>query len=292
MKLVCESIQELNDNKFFNIYAWLYFLTYVYADGMVEKSWKNDKRMGELTFIECAEILKNKDLIFNHDGVWNCKDQNRCKEILLNIFGKYDNEEDAIEAGKKFKQYDTKDYSISRMPLDMFQKEDRETMENTNLTQKEYLTLQVWLKKYQREAQGWWNRLNPYCGLEGDLIRKNFNYTLYRGIFLDDERFKDLKVGDAVFNKRLSWTLSKGMAERFAFGNKHWMDRKENIPEGKIGIILKHKFEPKDILVDMNYASEKHPAFKNMIDWPDEKEVIVKPKSDKYEIIEIFRHER
>ena len=267
------------------MYAWLYFLVYVYPEGMEEKSWINDNRMG-INFLESVKYFENKKLTKKVGTKWFANPI--AKDEVKLVFGLPKNRMEA-EEDNRFEKFNTKNYKIGNIPYEIFNKEERNIINqldvNLKFTYKEYDIIRKWYAKYERESKGWNNILSRYVGALGDLVM-NENYILYRGLNLLKRR--EYEIGELIEDTRMSWTSSLNMAIRFAYGNDNWMKNNNKIGKDFIGIVLRREFHYTEILLDTNFVDSKHPYLKSMVSWPDEYEVIVKPSKKKAEIIKIF----
>lgn len=272
-------------------YAWLYFPTYLYENGMEEKSWKTDKRMG-IQFIDAMNELEQEGLVYKESEVWH-GNKPQAKEKLIEVFKPATTREDAEQDRTDLEKYDIKNiwsgYTISRIPRDIYEREKHHLLKDNKVEKQfdwhDYDKIKKWYAKYQRTTQPWWNDLNMYVGATNDLI-KNEEYKLFRGIFLPEQ---DVKEGDLFPDKGMSWTSSPHMAERFAYDNTNWMDRKTKIPPGMMGLVLVHTFEPDEIFMDTEFVNEMHPVLQGMVDFPNEKEVVVKPMKRMVKIAKVLK---
>ena len=272
------------------IYAWLFMLAYIYESGMSDKSWGRDNRMG-ISFSTAMEELLKEKLVIKKGDTWFPNDKSRDK--VKEVFGTFTNRKDAEKSGSEFKKYDKNGYDgfrISSIPYDIYRRETEENIKKYNIKLMfddfDYYFIRSWYKKYQRIKQGWSNKLNKYLGATNDLIMDK-KYILYRGIYIVYD--EALKIGDYIEDNKISWTTSLHIAKRFAYGNEHYMDNKNKIEEGAMGLVLEYEFNPNEILLDTEFINDIHPQLKGMVDFPQEYEVIVVPKKRKVKIIEIFK---
>jgi hypothetical protein len=285
-----------NDSDDIRHYAWLYFLAYVYPNGMKNESWKNDNRM-DVNFLDSME--KFSDYVIQNDGVWKIKEDKieKVKEELRKIFKSPTTNDIPKDFNDWLKKYDTNNYPISSIPYEIYLRDEQQKIKNTKIDLKlnsgDYYDIIKWYKKYQRNSGGWWNKLNKYSGLVNDLIRDK-KYKLYRGINIKKwnsdelEKWNNLNVGDYIEDNGISWTTSLGTAKRFALGNKHWMENKKTLGKNEVGIVLYHEFTPDEILMDVDFVDEIHPYLKDIADFTED-EVIIIPKKSKYKIVDIIK---
>lgn len=283
-KILLESFDYSEKNT--SLFSWLYLLVYPYKGNMKIKDWKTDKRMG-IVCSDAMNLLQNMNLIKITNESYVCFDLKKCKEILRTFFGEFTNMEDAEISGETFKKYNTKDYDISSIPFDIFNRDRYEQRVNTERFSSDYSIVAKWFKTYQRDIIGWNNNLNKFAGKVPDLLQPNVIYTLFRGVFLPKNNF-NYKPGDLFLDDlpgQPSWTWSPSVAYGFACGKTHWMDNYK-IQSGDTGLILKNTFDTKDLLLDCEYVEDKYPFD---IHFSDELEVIVIPKNKKYKIYKVIK---
>lgn len=305
-------IKESLDETRVRVMAWLYML-FVYdhpgSDGMSEKDWLKDNRMG-VTFEMAVNELKKDGLVNFVNNKWKITDKG--KKELVGFFNPPKTRDEWLSYDSTWlEKYDTnvKDpwygYKISNIPTDLFDRifgqETKERM-NYTLTDEEYHKISQWWVKYQRGVVGWWTQMNKYLGLKNELIPDVDEMTLYRGLnFNLDYDWKrtcktsrgviditDLKVGDKIICTKPSWTLDKKIAKLFASGKQGWGDMR-SMKENEIGVVLKHTFPYKEIFLDTNWV-ENNEQLEGEVVLPQEMEVIVKPTTRYLEVIEIFDH--
>lgn len=270
--------------------AWLYMIVYPYDNKMKIINWKNDNRMG-INFITAIENLERLGLVeITNDYVIS---KPAAKTYLYKIFGKFNNDEDAFESGKKFKKYDTPKYTISTIPSEIFDSEYSFNVKNLNKTinSVKYIDIINWIKRYQRTPISVESDLKPLLG-DPNLVDVSYNYSLYRGLYIsnysnDYEKIINLKVGDIFIDDGISWSKSKNVALNFAKGSKHWMDSSKFVSGNSIAILLNYKFKHTDILADLQYIDAQ--GNNNIVDFPNEKECIVWPKKYNCQIIQILK---
>jgi len=277
------------DEKEIRCAAWL-FMLYRYEGKMEIKSWERDNRMG-INFIDAMSILQKKKLVKIDNTTIRYTNITSCVNYLNKIFGKYDNLEDAQDAEEKYKKYNTKDYPISEIPTELFEQQNDDSITADTNGWLSGSFLEKWIRVYERYPEkAFSKKLLDYAD-DYTLKFKDKDYILYRGLYIRNsgsEKFKNIKIGDKIINKNHSWTTDIRVAEGFAKGSTNWMDSPK-LSVGDIGIILKHKFENKDILFDLYYMEK---VGYNFIDFSSEKEVIVKPTSGKYEVYKIIKTEK
>ena len=88
----------------------------------------------------------------------------------------------------------------------------------------------------------------------------------------DKIKNKELKVGDKVDCNKSSWTIDINVARSFACGKKGLQDARA-MKDYEFGIILKHTFNYKEILIDTDWIIN-HKFFKGEQIFPAELEVI------------------
>jgi hypothetical protein len=257
-------------------------LVYVYDNIMSDKGWHSDNRIG-IKFIDAMNILSDMNLVKKVEDNWIA--QSGAREYIKKIFPIHTNRNDA-KKDTTLKAFDTPRYPISRIPYDIF---DFEYVTNKNIKRQfsgdVYLQINKWLARYQRnQYTSIDNKLVKYAGAEGDLFKTADEY-LYRGIVLNKEGNENLKEGDFIFDNRLSWTSDEDIAERFAVGNTSWLGN-STLGLNEIGLVLRHKFMPNEIFMDLNWVSETHPEIS--VDFSEEHEVIVLPRKRKVEIYRVL----
>jgi hypothetical protein len=308
-------IKENLDETRVRVMAWLYLL-FVYdhpgSDGMEEKSWLKDNRMG-VTFEMAVHKLKKDGLVRFVNNKW--KITNKGKKELVKFFNPPKTRDEWMNYDSSWlRKYDNDDiwtgYRISRIPTDLFERlfdQESKSKMNYTLTDEEYQKIREWWVKYQRGIVGWWTQLNKYLGLKNELIPDVDELTLYRGLnfnlgfqnvgLLPKNTIKtsrgivsvtDLKVGDSIICSKPSWTIDKKIAKMFASGRKGWGDTRIMGNE-EIGIVLKHTFPYTDLFLDTNWV-QNNENLEGEVVLPQEMEVIVKPKNRNVEIIEVFNH--
>lgn len=288
LRLILESISNEQEVR---IAAWLFMLEYSYNQEMKISSWKNDSRMG-VGFSEAMETLNKKGLVEMGNEV--VKPKPGSKNYLFKIFGKAKDEDEAYEFGEKLKRFDTSKFPISNIPIDIFENEynlDVKSRKPSDIGHSKYNNLFNWIKKFQRDSN--LSFKSEFLQFKNDekLIDLNKTYVLYRGLFIskyneDFDKFSQLKVGQSIDNKNISWSWSKSSAMKFAKGSTNWMDQPKWKSGESIAIILQHQFNQDELLCDLYYMDL---IGYNFIDFPDEKEVIVFPKNRKCKIIEILK---
>lgn len=286
--------------------AWLQMLL-VYEDtGMSEKSWKNDNRMG-INFLDAMIYSLKKDFVKNievfENKIWSITEKGI--DELYNFFKVPKTRDEYLFMENDWlKKYDTKDYHISRIPDELFERKfQKQTKQNiTYNSWVDYYKIKDWWEGHQRGTKGWWNGLNKYLGLESDLLPNIDEMTLYRGInlkcgghhgtdYTNDEictkiKRGEIKVGDKIICNKSSWTLLPSVAKSFASGKNGLGDSRKMEPN-EVGVILKNTFDSSEMLLDTNWV-ENHKYLGGGQLFSSEFEVIVKPKNRKVEIVEIF----
>lgn len=204
--------------------AWLYMLVYPYRGSMEIEDWKNDNRMDK-NFIDSMNELSNKGIVdINKTEVLS---NSKSKKYLKSVFGEFDDEESALEFGKKLERYDVSGldgFQISRIPYDIFESDYENKVrsrEKELFSSMKYYDLIPWLKKYQRDPK--MNFKSEFRNLLGDpnLVDMSKKYILYRGLYIrnsnaDYDKFKKLENGDQIYNTGLSWSWSFRTAESFS----------------------------------------------------------------------------
>lgn len=256
--------------------AWLYFVTYVYRDGMQLASWKTDERMG-VVFTESMDFWTERGLVKRDGDLFYVADTDKAKSVLYDTFGRYKTmgEAESSEIAKGLRKYDTKGlkgYPISSIPLDMFERDEEESYDSyerqDRLDSSDYDTIRKWYEKYQRHVQGWWNKLDKYLGLAGELFPEKDEYVLYRGIKVRSEQVDP--ASGTFTDKGMSWSWSPSVAADFSKGRDNWMSRND-LRQGELGLVLVHEFDKSEILLDSNFVK------RISVDFPSEYEVVVKP---------------
>jgi len=299
-------IKENNDydEKLVRIMAWLEML-YIYEDndGMDEKNWIKDNRMG-VTFGEAVKYLNENGYAEFVNGKWKMT-KNGYNELFSFFKVPKTRDEWLNYDNQPLKKYDTKNYPISRIPEELFSRRfERETKKDIHYTLQntDYYDIRNWWSKYQRGTVGWWVKMNKFLGLKGDLMPVVDSLILYRGLNLkcyapdyEDYFNKDIcvkikngeiKIGDTIKCNKPSWSLDPSVARSFASGKKG-LDDMRTMKENEIGIVLKHKFDSSEILLDTNWV-ENHKFLNSELVFPGELEVIVQPKNRTVEIVDIF----
>jgi len=302
-----ESLSE-PEEKVVRCMTWLYMLlVYENNNGMWEKDWMRDNRMG-ITFEEAIIYLKKSGFIELYADTpisgkqW--KITKKGKEELYVFFNPPKTREEWLnyDGNEWLKKYDTNVYKISGTPNDLYERKyDNDVKEHIQytLTNLEYYKIRDWWGKYQHNQVGWWTKLNKYLGLKNDLIPDYKEITLYRGLNIkcdipyqvgyhlcDKIKNKELKIGDKVECNKPSWTIDVNVARSFASGKKGLQDARA-MKDYEFGIILKHTFNYKEILIDTDWIIN-HKFFSGEQIFPQELEVIVQPKKRTVEIMEIF----
>lgn len=164
---------------------------------------------------------------------------------------------------------------------------------NYYISNQDYDLIKKVLKKYQRNSDiKLLKQLRRFSGEQGELFGSS-PMVLYRGILvhnvtMDDVRSKIIDINGTSY----SWSKSINIVRRFAYGNDSWAGAKKCVSKGNIGVIFKHKFERKEIIIDFNFANEYNKSLKGFADFPTELEVIVVPKKRaKYEVVEYLTNE-
>jgi hypothetical protein len=260
-------------------YAWLYFLQYPYLDsGMDIKEWEGDDRTG-IAFEKAMKFLKEKNLVdFRNGRYFSSLD---ALPVLKRVFGSFKTRAEA-EADERYEDYDTSEYKISQIGISMYEEDvrnagprDFKTIEERQMI----LDIRKWWEKYFREDHGWWYKLDKYLGKVGILFPKRKRYVYYRGLALS-ERI-EVKMGEKIIDKRMSWSTSPEVAKKFAMGSKGPGDS-THMDRVAMGIVISYEFSPDEILFEIDYAQ-------NLIeDGFNEHEVIVKPAKRKCTIEKIF----
>jgi hypothetical protein len=294
-----ESINYDNE-KLVRIMAWL-SLVLIYGDeGLNDKDWSEDNRIG-IKFKNAIPFLRDKGLISIKDDSWviTNKGINKLK-LFFNI---PKNREEFIVQEKEplLLKYDSNMYIFSNIPNHIYEYLNQNMLKNStiySLFDDDYEKINKWFEKYQRGTWHWVDSLNKYCGRKGDLFPNINTMTLYRGINLNEYstiksksgviKAESIKIGDKIICKNPSWTLSLEVAKSFAFGRQVLYDNLTEISENEIGIILKHEFQYTDILLDANWINDNHNFFIEEIAFPKEYEIIVKPKSRLYDVVEVY----
>ena len=299
-------IKENNDydEKLVRIMAWLEML-YIYEDndGMDEKNWIKDNRMG-VTFGEAVKYLNENGYAEFVNGKWKMT-KNGYNELFSFFKVPKTRDEWLNYDNQPLKKYDTENYPISRIPEELFSRRfERETKKDIHYTLQntDYYDIRNWWSKYQRGTVGWWVKMNKFLGLKGDLMPVVDSLILYRGLNLkcyapdyEDYFNKDIcvkikngeiKIGDTIKCNKPSWSLDPSVARSFASGKKG-LDDMRTMKENEIGIVLKHKFDSSEILLDTNWV-ENHKFLNSELVFPGELEVIVQPKNRTVEIVDIF----
>lgn len=290
--------------------AWLHMLLVYENNGMWEKDWMKDNRMG-VTFSEAIKYLEKNGFINLYVDTpisgkqWKITEKG--KKELYSFFNPPKTREEWLNytGNEWLKKYNTKEYPISNTPNDLYDKKYENDVENSikyTLTNLEYYKIRDWWVKYQHDQIGWWTKLNKYLGLKNDLMPDYNEITLYRGINIkcdspyqigyhlcDKIKNKELKVGDKVDCNKSSWTIDINVARSFACGKKGLQDARA-MKDYEFGIILKHTFNYKEILIDTDWIIN-HKFFKGEQIFPAELEVIVQPKKRQVEIIELFDYD-
>jgi len=270
-------------------YAWLYFLHFVYNGRMLEASWKKDNRMG-IRFINAMVDLEKEGYVIKNGEEWNSTDS--AEEMIYRVFGNPKTRTSAeLYKNPNAGRFDNDDvgrddYPISQIPMEIFDKKTRtrKKKHDRKLSRDDYWNIRDWFEDFQRGEAEWNSEFNHMVGAVGDLV-ENKEYTLYRGIYVKDD---GEKVGDKILDSGMSWSTSISSAVSFAEGNRHWMDNKE-VRSGHIGIILKYKFKPSDIFIDLEWIDKLHPLLGNNVDFNTEYEVIVPPIERKVVIKKVIR---
>jgi hypothetical protein len=264
--------------------AWLYFLVYPYGEsGMKQESWDKDQRVG-IRFADSMARWMKAGVVMLTGGKYTA-DEEAARSVLYDVFGRYNTRAEAESAGQDLRQYDVPGlhgYRISGLPLDIFDRDEeagnRGHGREERLDRDDYYTIGKWFEKYQRNAHGWWTRLNRYLGMEGELFPKKDEYVLYRGIMVREGQIGD---GEYFMDSGMSWTWSPSTARGFAKGRDNWTSSNE-LKGDQRGLVLSHEFDPREILLDTNFV-------KNIsVDFPDEFEVVVQPRKRKVKIHEIL----
>jgi hypothetical protein len=302
------------------IMSWL-FMLFIYDnpgnEGMDEKSWLKDDRMG-ITFEEAVKQLEKDGLarFDTNNNKWRIT--NNAKKELVEFFRTPKTRDEWMNYDNSWlKKYDITDmwkgYHISRIPEELFDRlfseESKGKMQYT-IRPSEYRKLNEWWVKYQRGIVGWWTQLNKYLGLKNELIPDVDKMILYRGLnfnmsypnvgLLPDNTIKtmsrgiisvmDLKVGDKIICSKPSWTLDEKIAKMFASGKKGYGDLR-SMKDDEIGIVLKNIFPASELLLDTNWV-ENNKFMEGEVVLPQEMEVIVRPRQRYVEIIEVFTNKK
>lgn len=297
-ELFINESKNYNDERLVRIMSWLYmFLAYKRFDehGLIE-SWFKDERMG-IKLEECMPYLKDNefvkmiyDVTKNHD-VWVITKKGENK--LYSFFDVPKTREEYMNYDRKvLSKYDITGmdgYPISRIPMELYEqfKRDNKGWIKYNLEDEIYEKINIWLEKHQRGIGNWVGWLSKYCGLKEDLLPNVEKMTLYRGLNLNKFNVDSIKVGDELVCSNPSWTLDLKVAESFASG-KHGLGDHREMFEDEIGVVLKHEFNYTELFMDMNWVDDNHDFFIDEILFPNEYEVIVKPKKRKYKVFEVF----
>lgn len=260
-------------------------------------SLKNDSRMG-IDFSEALKyFIKNKLVNYSNEKI---EMTSKALPFLYKIFGKYKTLEDAIAAEEKFKKYDTPNYPIHKIPSALWDIDRDATnhkhIQSKNISPKINNLLKQWILKYQRISQTPFDpQLENFIGDES-LVKQDKIYTAYRGLFKpaseNNDKFKNLKIGNSMRTAGHSWTTDIRIAERFARGytTVEHPDPRMNEPNwfepGDIGIIIKGEFKPSEIIADFKYM---YSVGYNYIDFPMECEIIVKNTDKSYPIYKIIK---
>jgi hypothetical protein len=270
--------------------AWLYLIAIPYKGKLNYDKWTNSKRMG--IYIEDAiKYLKKKNYITFDGKIIKTRNLNYITSILNNFFKvNINNSLNYYLNFTFFKKYDTSNYTISNISFDLYDRMEKQTdsiLANDNTTETD---IKNWYtKKYQNnQSLNLPTKFYKKTGLHG-LVNKNKTYTLFRGIYVDKDKYPDLiQNKNILFNdNRISWTLSLNTAKKFAFGNSVYFDNKQ-IADNKLGIVLTTKFNMNDILLDVNYVANNNDYFGGELKFNNEYEVIVKPKKRKAKIFKIY----
>lgn len=281
-ELFINESKNYDDEKLIRMMAWLYMFLVYKSDGLKEKSWFYDIRMG-IKFKDSISYLKDNNFIRIKNDKWliTKKGENE----LYSFFDVPKNREEYITYNSKLLlKYDIDGlFHISKIPKELYEIYKRENKDKIkyNLQNEVYEKINVWLEKYQRGTVGWINSLTKYCGLKENLLPNVEKMTLYRGINLNKykcinlNKFKveSIKVGDEIICNNPSWTLNLKVAESFACG-KQGLDDHIKMHEDEIGVILKHEFNYTDLFIDTNWVNDNHDFFLDKILFSTEYEVI------------------
>lgn len=136
-------------------------------------------------------------------------------------------------------------------------------------------------------------------------LYQNRPYKLYRGLnlrhndpsysnYYDISKIRKTKIFKDEKGKMFSWSMHKGIATSFAYGNTNWMQNKNcfddlEIGWGHYGIVLEHTFSPSEIIIDFEFADNNNRYLKNFMDFSED-EVLVKPRRTNYKVIEILEN--
>jgi len=291
--------ENLNDKEV-RIMSWLYmFYVYDNNDGMKEKSWENDNRMG-VTWSESVKYLNENRFIEFVNDKWKITKKGTDK--LFTYFRVPKTRDEWLNLDDSWlEKYNTKQYTISSIPNDLFDRkfaEDSEVDIKYLLPSSEYYTIIDWWKRYQRGTKGWWVKMNRYLGLRGDLMPDVDSLILYRGINIKNYDFcklknevkkvTDIKVGDKILCSKTSWTLLPRVAKSFAQGKKGIGDHRKMM-DNEIGVIIKNVFSADEILLDGHWV-DNHKYLREASIFPSEFEVIVKPRNRYLEVVDVFNN--
>lgn len=291
MNILLEKTYQYNDLTVRSM-AWLYLIHIPYKGTINIDSWKSDKRMG-ISFLDGVDYLIKMNYVYKDDDKIKTRNKEYIDSILLNFF--MVNINNSIQYYKRFnffKKYDTKNYDISGIPLDLYQNISVKKKEELSSTTHIENDIKWWYLKTWQNNQ----HLNipykyyKYCGLP-NLVNQNKVYRLYRGISinLDNKENINLKIGkNIMFNdKKSSWSLSFNIAKKFAFDNSVYFNNKI-IKKNTVGIILTNVFNKEEILIDTEYVRGYDNYFSGGSKFSEECEVLVKPKKREVKIFLVY----
>jgi hypothetical protein len=275
--------------------AWLYFLGDSYRDSGLEfKSWENDKRMDGMIVRNAMRDLVKSGLAKAYPTKWKItpKGEKTVDEYFLK-----GSEDEAIKASKDLKKYDRGGYDyypISRIPIDLFTRHAKSLRKYKNsetLTQQDYDFIKNFIDRYERDIIHDLSRMKKYVG-RADELCEDKDYVLYRGVNISNDEHDSVKVGGKFKSGNQavqSWTTRKSIAVQFSLGNPTPMQVSvdNNRFEDRFGVVLKHVFPAKQIVIDLVYINEMNPELKGSMAFDEDEVLVLAGKNTEYEIVEI-----
>lgn len=278
--------------------AWLYFLKNPYKGELPISEWKNDRRMDGMKAGDAMSKLEKLGYATTKGKAW--KITSKGIKAADDFFLKTSKE--AAEAyAKTLTQFDhPKDlyaYPMSRIPIYYwtdYSKSLRKYKSSDTLNWNDYDFLKTFIEKYERDMVHDLSKLKKYVGKVDELCENN-DYVLFRGINIPHSELNKIKVGDKYKggNQEVqSWTTKKSIAVQFSLGNPTPMQVTidNNRFKDRFGVVLKHTFPAKQVILDLVYISEMNPELLGSMQF-DEEEVIVLAGKGEFEVIEIHNEQ-